>query len=680
MPLETVANERIDSWKEIAAHLGRNERTVVRWEKERGLPVHRVPGGQRRAVFAYRQELDAWLAGADLSEEEANEEDGIAEPISEESSPGLAPFADDTHSASVLEIPKGRRMIWTLGVGAALLSLLAFAGYGYFVLHATQKEWPLAAPTKLTDNGKEKTYLVLHDGLLYFGQQENGRYALAAVSVNGDTVRTLWNPPANVEPIGVSPDGRNLIATVALGDEEERQLWVYPLPDGPPHRLSNITAHDAAWAPGGDLIAYAAGNAVYLIEDGQAVPRQIGSFAHNAVHLQWSSDGTKLRFFLMDSTNTFVAWGELAGAGFTTATIHPLSTRVVGAVSWTPGETDDSQIFVGTPVDSNRSVLWEMHFANRWLEPEQPLLPISRSLVSFGGLGFDRASRRLFVLGDAMTHGGFEKLDMRTREFKQVLPGITGAFLDYSRNGEWVAYSTIPDECLWISRADGTSAKQLTFPPDSVQLSRWSPDGTRLAFMKLRPGHPWRIYVQNLDGGPAREASTGEDGQGAPTWSPDGKYIVYGGVVCEKTGTCAIHRIDLATSKTETLPGSEGLFTARWSPDGRWIAAMHLNEHQLMLFDVEAWKWHKLVDGINGNDLSWSSDSKYLFANVHGPEARIVRIRATDGSEETVFSAHMVGKAGPTQDDDLLFSLAPDGSLVLHNRVDLQEVYAYDFR
>jgi hypothetical protein len=40
----------------------------------------------------------------------------------------------------------------------------------------------------------------------------------------------------------------------------------------------------------------------------------------------------------------------------------------------------------------------------------------------------------------------------------------------------------------------------------------------------------------------------------------------------------------------------------------------------------------------------------------------------------------MVGKAGPTQDDDLLFSLAPDGSLVLHNRVDLQEVYAYDFR
>src|SRR5215813_4888087 len=55
-------NRRLDSWKEIAAHLGRNERTAIRWEK-RGLPIHRVPGGQRQAVFAYANEIDAWLLG-----------------------------------------------------------------------------------------------------------------------------------------------------------------------------------------------------------------------------------------------------------------------------------------------------------------------------------------------------------------------------------------------------------------------------------------------------------------------------------------------------------------------------------------------------------------------------------------------------------------------------------------
>jgi hypothetical protein len=56
-----VAHRRLDSWKEIAAYLHRDTRTAIRWGKERGLPVYRVPGGKRQAVFAYAHELDAWL-------------------------------------------------------------------------------------------------------------------------------------------------------------------------------------------------------------------------------------------------------------------------------------------------------------------------------------------------------------------------------------------------------------------------------------------------------------------------------------------------------------------------------------------------------------------------------------------------------------------------------------------
>ena len=52
---------RLDSWKEIAAFLHRDARTVRRWERERGLPVHRVPGGERSGVFAYVGELQSWL-------------------------------------------------------------------------------------------------------------------------------------------------------------------------------------------------------------------------------------------------------------------------------------------------------------------------------------------------------------------------------------------------------------------------------------------------------------------------------------------------------------------------------------------------------------------------------------------------------------------------------------------
>ncbi len=56
---ETPANERLDSWKEIAGYLKRDERTVRRWEKD-GLPVHRHRNKKKAAVYAYRPEIDAW--------------------------------------------------------------------------------------------------------------------------------------------------------------------------------------------------------------------------------------------------------------------------------------------------------------------------------------------------------------------------------------------------------------------------------------------------------------------------------------------------------------------------------------------------------------------------------------------------------------------------------------------
>lgn len=77
------ANRRLDTWKEIGAFFGRDERTVKRWETTRGLPVHRVPGAGRANVYAYTDELAEWLSGAKIGAEnevEANSEatNGVA--------------------------------------------------------------------------------------------------------------------------------------------------------------------------------------------------------------------------------------------------------------------------------------------------------------------------------------------------------------------------------------------------------------------------------------------------------------------------------------------------------------------------------------------------------------------------------------------------------------------------
>ena len=68
--------KRLDSWKEIAAFFGRDERTVKRWEKERGLPVYRVPGSARGGVFAYAEELEEWLNAPNHARD-------VAEPAAE---------------------------------------------------------------------------------------------------------------------------------------------------------------------------------------------------------------------------------------------------------------------------------------------------------------------------------------------------------------------------------------------------------------------------------------------------------------------------------------------------------------------------------------------------------------------------------------------------------------------
>jgi TolB-like protein/Tfp pilus assembly protein PilF len=58
-PDESSSEDRLDSWKEIAAYLKHSERTVRRWQDE-SLPVHRHPHKKRAGVYAYKPELDAW--------------------------------------------------------------------------------------------------------------------------------------------------------------------------------------------------------------------------------------------------------------------------------------------------------------------------------------------------------------------------------------------------------------------------------------------------------------------------------------------------------------------------------------------------------------------------------------------------------------------------------------------
>jgi hypothetical protein len=57
----TSTVEIFSGWKEIASYLGKGVRTIQRYEREVGLPIHRPAGKSRAAVIATRTELDGWV-------------------------------------------------------------------------------------------------------------------------------------------------------------------------------------------------------------------------------------------------------------------------------------------------------------------------------------------------------------------------------------------------------------------------------------------------------------------------------------------------------------------------------------------------------------------------------------------------------------------------------------------
>ena len=114
-----AAGERLDSWKQIADHLKRDVRTVQRWEKKEGLPVHRLVHGALGTVYAYKTELDAWWTRA---ERRVAEDDSAAAAAGVQ--PGVEEFEFDEQAFERQE-RASRRGVWfiTKFVATAILVL-----------------------------------------------------------------------------------------------------------------------------------------------------------------------------------------------------------------------------------------------------------------------------------------------------------------------------------------------------------------------------------------------------------------------------------------------------------------------------------------------------------------------------------------------------------------------------
>lgn len=132
-------DRKLVSWKEIAVHLGREIRTVQRWEKTEGLPVRRHEHQKRSTVYAYASELDEWFKKRQPADDP--EADAAFEPepdvteVSAESENGNASlavqssFATDhlaVSGAPVTARPKLKQLAKALAAAAAIF-VIAYA-------------------------------------------------------------------------------------------------------------------------------------------------------------------------------------------------------------------------------------------------------------------------------------------------------------------------------------------------------------------------------------------------------------------------------------------------------------------------------------------------------------------------------------------------------------------------
>src|SRR5205085_6526595 len=99
-----------------------------------------------------------------------------------------------------------------------------------------------------------------------------------------------------------------------------------------------------------------------------------------------------------------------------------------------------------------------------------------------------------------------------------------------SPDGKWLAYSVaVPDKAanrsrtqVYLLSVEGGAAKALTSGEASPSEPRWSPDGTRIAFVS-----GGQIWTMDATGGARQQVTSISTGADAPVWSHDGKYMLF---------------------------------------------------------------------------------------------------------------------------------------------------------
>jgi Tol biopolymer transport system component len=521
--------------------------------------------------------------------------------------------------------------------------------------------------TQLTRDATPKAG-VLTDGLRIYIEETTGdgnKHILMQASATGGDTSPLNIPFSSFYLSDISPDASELLIvnspTLESGPEE---AWFVPLPSGTP-RGAGTVGSKPVWSPNGESIAYVKGRDILLADlKGESSKKAI-SLPGEPWFLRFSPDGTRLRF---------VVDGSLWEAQIDGRNLHPLLS------GWHEKEqkccglwSSDGRYFLFVSSDGTNSQIYalpEPHWPfHRNPRPQQ--LTSGPMMFPFGVPTPDGKK----ILADGyLPRAELVRYDDHAKDFVPFLSGISADLADFSRDGKWVAYVSVPDNTLWRSRVDGTERLQLTSPPVIPWLPHWSPDGTQIVYTDRRPSH-WKSMLISVNGGNPTEMYPESQFQVDANYSPDGKQIVFGRFPFteDKPDVFDIRILDINSKQVRIVPGSQNLYSPRWSADGKYLACVTIDNRKFVLYDFKTQKWSDWTSGFGSAvGMTFSRDSKYLYFDVtSGEHPGYYRVMVGQTHPEFLFDLSKLHRSWWS-------GLTPDNIPIFSRDISTDEIYALD--
>lgn len=533
--------------------------------------------------------------------------------------------------------------------------------------------------TQITHDGLYKGDMFTDGQRLYFSEIEGDHFVVSQVSAAGGETSQLTAPFQNVFARGISPDGSSLLIGAFQGTDKFSGSWFLPLPSGPPHRVGDVVGDSIAWAPERSGIVTSRGKDIFVAANLDSEPRKIATAENLVSGIQFSPDGRRLRFQVIDPRNGSSSLWEMQRDGKDLRPLLPgwnSDPRECCGI-WTP----DGRYFLFESVREGRNNIWVLPEESSRIGGRPKPVQLTNGPLNFQSPLVSKDGKRIFAIG-SQPRGELLRYDGKSG-FAPFLNGGSISDLAFSADGKWVAYVTIPERELWRSRVDGSERLQLTSTALRAGLPQWSPDGKQILFMGANLKTDWLAYLVSSDGTGLRELIPGADAGYDPGWSPDGNSVVLtlnqGGNGPSLQGDRpGIAIFDFETKKVSPLPDAKELFSPRWSPDGRYIAAITNDSLKLVLFDRTSQQWQDLVSLPMGFP-SWSHDGQFIyFDTTITDDAAFFRIRISDRKVERLTSLKGMrrfwGVFGQWT------GLTPDDSPLLVRDTSSQEIYALDWQ